>query len=68
MANISETAKNLVTGMLTKDPAQRLSIDQVLAHEWLNWGAPNQINGALNSAQLHIYNFLRHLKHIQTAF
>ena len=36
MANLSEPAKNLVTGMLTKDPAQRLSIDQVLAHEWLN--------------------------------
>ena len=36
MSRLSEPAKDLVTGMLQKDPSQRLSIDQVLAHEWLS--------------------------------
>ena len=36
MAKLSDSAKDLVTGMLTKDPEQRLNIDQILAHEWFN--------------------------------
>ena len=36
MSSLSQPAKDLVTGMLTKDPAQRLTIEQILAHEWLN--------------------------------
>ena len=36
MANLSQPAKDLVTGMLIKDPEQRLTVEQILAHEWLN--------------------------------
>ena len=36
MSCLSENAKDIVTGMLKKDPSERLTIDQVLAHEWLN--------------------------------
>jgi serine/threonine protein kinase len=34
--NISQSAKELVAGMLAKDPAQRLSVAEVLAHPWLH--------------------------------
>lgn len=34
--NISSEAKDLVDKMLTKDPNQRYSIDQILAHPWLH--------------------------------
>ena len=36
MARQSDSAKDLVTGMLIKDPSERLTIEQILAHEWLN--------------------------------
>jgi serine/threonine protein kinase len=36
LALLSEPAKNLLHGMLAKEASQRLTIDQVLAHEWLN--------------------------------
>jgi Ca2+-binding EF-hand superfamily protein len=32
---ISEEAKDLVDKMLTKDPAQRITIDEILSHPWL---------------------------------
>ncbi|KAL5837343.1 hypothetical protein ACOSQ3_014512 [Xanthoceras sorbifolium] len=32
---ISETAKNLVRGMLSTDPSQRLTAQQVLDHPWM---------------------------------
>ena len=34
-SNISEHAKSFITGMLTVDPAKRLSCAQLLEHEWL---------------------------------
>lgn len=34
--DISEEARNLLYGLLEKDPMKRLTIPQILAHEWLN--------------------------------
>lgn len=31
---VSDTAKDLITGLLMKDPAKRLTLDRVLAHPW----------------------------------
>ena len=36
IAALSPAAKDLLSGMLAKNPNERLDIDQVLAHEWLN--------------------------------
>ena len=36
IAALSPAAKDLLCGMLAKNPNERLDIDQVLAHEWLN--------------------------------
>ncbi|KAL3521492.1 hypothetical protein ACH5RR_019641 [Cinchona calisaya] len=38
--NISYTAKELIRGMLCKDPSQRLSAQQVLDHTWLRDSIP----------------------------
>ena len=35
-AKLSVAAKSLLQGMLEKNPAQRLTIGQVLVHPWLN--------------------------------
>jgi serine/threonine protein kinase len=32
---ISESAKSLIRGLLNIDPVKRLSVTQVLQHEWL---------------------------------
>lgn len=34
-AVLSQSAKDLISGMLAKNPAERLSIKDVLAHPWL---------------------------------
>jgi serine/threonine protein kinase len=36
--NISEEARSIITGMMNKDPAQRLSLSQVSQHEWITNG------------------------------
>ena len=36
MSRLSDDAKDLITGMLQKEPSERLTIEQVLAHDWLN--------------------------------
>lgn len=36
LADLSAPAKSLLSGMLTKEPAKRLTVEQILAHEWLN--------------------------------
>jgi calcium/calmodulin-dependent protein kinase I len=41
--NISNTAKELVSGLLTLDPANRLTAQQVLLHPWFNQN-PDQSN------------------------
>lgn len=33
--NVSNDAKELIRGMLTTDPPQRLTIDQVISHRWI---------------------------------
>ena len=33
--DISEEARNLLRGLLEKDPAKRLNISQILGHTWL---------------------------------
>ena len=35
LQELSIEAKQLLSGMLCKDPAQRLTVAQVLAHPWL---------------------------------
>lgn len=35
-ARLSPEAKDLLTGMLAKNPATRLTIDEVIAHQWFN--------------------------------
>ena len=35
-ARLSEQAKNLLSGLLEKEPTKRLTVDQVLGHEWFN--------------------------------
>ncbi len=35
LSKMSAEAKNLIEGMLTKDPKKRLSIQQVLSHPWM---------------------------------
>ena len=35
LAGLSQPAKDLISGMLAKNPAERLSIKDVLAHPWL---------------------------------
>ena len=35
-SNLSDKAKNLLHGMLEKDPAKRLTIYEILAHPWFN--------------------------------
>lgn len=36
IAALSPEAKSLLSGMLEKKPAERLTIDQVLSHKWFN--------------------------------
>ncbi|PXF44772.1 Serine/threonine-protein kinase DCLK3 [Gracilariopsis chorda] len=38
--NVSEDAKNLVRGMLCKDPRKRLTVEQCLRHPWLARAQP----------------------------
>lgn len=33
--NVSDSAKKLITGMLSVDPTHRLSIDQVMRNNWI---------------------------------
>jgi serine/threonine protein kinase len=33
--NVSDSAKNLIEKMLQKDPQKRVSIEEILAHQWL---------------------------------
>ena len=33
--SVSQSAKELIVGLLTKDPVKRLSLDRVLNHPWL---------------------------------
>ena len=35
-ARLSEQAKNLLSGLLEKEPSKRLTVNQVLGHEWFN--------------------------------
>ena len=34
LRNLSESAKDLLNGLLRKSPSKRLTIEQVLSHEW----------------------------------
>uniref|UniRef100_A0A1D1YQ28 non-specific serine/threonine protein kinase n=1 Tax=Anthurium amnicola TaxID=1678845 RepID=A0A1D1YQ28_9ARAE len=43
--HVSSSAKDLITGMLCKDPAQRLTAAQVLAHPWIR-GSTQQLQGS----------------------
>jgi serine/threonine protein kinase len=45
-AGISDDAKDLVDRMLTKDPQQRISIEEILGHRWLSGVAPDTDLGA----------------------
>ena len=38
--NISDSAKDIVTKMLTKDPIARISLDEICSHPWLSGDAP----------------------------
>lgn len=49
--SISNDAKNLVSAMLTKDPAKRLTADQCLAHRWLRRASPPASRQASPSKQ-----------------
>ena len=40
--NISTEAKDLLNGILNKDPNKRLTIEQILAHPWLNSSNKNK--------------------------
>ena len=37
--HISAAAKELIRGLLTVNAAQRLTVDQALAHPWVSWRA-----------------------------
>jgi len=39
--NVSDSAKDLITKLLVKDPKERLSAEQCLKHPWLTGGADN---------------------------
>lgn len=43
--NISQSAKDLVAGMLANDPVKRLSVTEVLAHPWLHMSASDMDMG-----------------------
>lgn len=34
--NISKSAKDLVTGMLTVNPSKRIKTDDIIEHSWIN--------------------------------
>ena len=55
LARISEPAKDILTGMLTKDPSERLTIEQILAHEWLNWVIQPAHNKPVQTSNLTIF-------------
>jgi len=57
--NVSTGAKDLVKGLLTVDPAKRLTAEDVLKHQWICGNAPDT---ALNTSQLKKYNASRKLK------
>jgi len=59
--NISKEAKALVAGLLTIDPKQRLTADQVLEMEWVSGKAPTTELGGAKTA-LKKYNASRKLK------
>jgi Ca2+-binding EF-hand superfamily protein len=54
-ANISDTAKDLVAGMLKKSPQERLSVKEVLQHEWLKGAASEKSLGE---------DYVRRIKHL----
>lgn len=35
--NVSKSAKDLVTSMLTVDPGERIKIDDIIKHSWINY-------------------------------
>lgn len=45
---ISESAKNLIKGMLCTDPFQRLTAQQVLDHHWMKDNGPAETSGCEN--------------------
>lgn len=54
-ANISDSAKDLVAGMLQKSPNERFSVTQVLQHDWLKGAASNKSLGE---------EYVRRIKHL----
>ena len=60
--NISESAKDLIRHILTKDPAIRYSADQILNHPWLNGEEQPEVELTSVSEQLKEYIAKKRLK------
>lgn len=56
--NVSNDAKELIRGMLTTDPPQRLTIDQVISNRWI----AVSIHFSLPSSGLGSSNYTRELR------
>lgn len=41
--SISKDAEKLISGMITVDPAERVSLDQVMKSKWINMGYPDSL-------------------------
>ncbi|KAF8923049.1 hypothetical protein BGZ58_003402 [Dissophora ornata] len=48
---VSDTAKSFITGLLTVDPAQRMTAAEALVHPWLNQPAQDELLQQQQQAQ-----------------
>jgi serine/threonine protein kinase len=59
---ISDSAKDLVRKLLTVDPKQRYTAEQVLKHPWIAGGATNKAFGADHTKRLRMLQARRRLR------
>ena len=50
-SNISDSCKELLTKLLTKDPKKRITLDQCLKHSWFNGIDLNATTGTVNNKE-----------------
>lgn len=67
-AEVSDRAKDLIRGMLTVDPAHRLTVRQCLEHPWLSdLGANPDVHLEANVRKLRAFNARRKLRAVAVA-
>jgi calcium/calmodulin-dependent protein kinase (CaM kinase) II/calcium/calmodulin-dependent protein kinase I len=56
---ISRDAKSLIKGLLTRDPNQRLMVDQALSHPWMIGRGQDMMGNPINLKKLKEFNIER---------